>query len=83
MSKYPNLSKISVLYVEDNENIRNIFSNILKRFINKLHIANNGEEGLKKFKELKPDLIITDIQMPKMNGIETVSYTHLRAPRDS
>jgi YesN/AraC family two-component response regulator len=72
MSKYPNLSKISVLYVEDNENIRNIFSNILKRFINKLHIANNGEEGLKKFKELKPDLIITDIQMPKMNGIEMI-----------
>jgi two-component system cell cycle response regulator len=73
MSKYPNLRKISVLYVEDDENIQKVFTNILKRFITKLYIANNGAEGLKKFEELKPDLIITDIQMPKMNGIEMIA----------
>jgi two-component system cell cycle response regulator len=73
MSKYPNLSKISVLYVEDDETIQMVFTNILKRFINKLYIANDGKKGLKKFEEFNPDLIITDVQMPKMNGIEMIA----------
>jgi YesN/AraC family two-component response regulator len=72
MNKYPNLAKISILYVEDDETIQMVFSNILKRFTKNLYLAQNGEEGLKKFREIQPDLIITDIQMPKMNGIEMI-----------
>jgi CheY-like chemotaxis protein len=72
MNQYPNLSKMSILYVEDNETIQMVFSNILKKFIKHLYIAKDGEEGLEKFKQKNPDLIITDIQIPKMNGIEMI-----------
>jgi YesN/AraC family two-component response regulator len=73
MNKYQNLAKISILYVEDDESIQMVFSNILKRFAKELYIAKNGEEGLSKFKNLHPDLIITDVQMPKINGIEMIA----------
>jgi two-component system response regulator VanR len=74
MSNYPNLSKISVLYVEDDPATQMIFYKILKRFIKNSYKASDGEEGLKKFEELNPDLIITDIQMPKMTGIEMIKH---------
>ena len=35
-----------------------------------VHIAKDGEEGLKKAKEVKPDLIVLDLMMPKIGGIE-------------
>jgi two-component system cell cycle response regulator len=73
MNKYQNLAKISILYVEDDKTIQMVFSNILKRFAKKVYLAQNGEEGIKKFKTLNPDLIITDVQMPKMNGIEMIA----------
>jgi YesN/AraC family two-component response regulator len=72
MSKYPNLSKISILYVEDDISTQMIFTKILKKFVHNVYAANNGKEGLEKFIKLQPDLIITDIQMPKMNGIEMI-----------
>jgi two-component system cell cycle response regulator len=72
MNNYPNLNKISILYVEDNETIQVLFSDILQRFVKKLYVAQNGEEGVEQFKKLNPDLIITDIQMPKMSGIEMI-----------
>jgi len=71
--KYKSLKKVSVLYVEDEESIREIFSHILKKFVKKLYIAYDGKDGLEKFKKFKPDIIITDIQMPKMTGIELIS----------
>jgi len=70
--KYKALKKVSVLYVEDEEGIREIFSHILKKFVKKLYIACDGKDGLKKFEKFKPDIIITDIQMPKMTGIEMI-----------
>jgi len=63
------LKKVSILYVEDEEDIRFIFTRILKKFVKELYIATNGEEGLKKFNELNPDIIITE---PKMTGIEMI-----------
>ena len=35
--------------------------------------ALNGEQGVEKFKETSPDLVLLDINMPKMNGIDTLS----------
>ena len=69
---YEYLNKISLLYVEDDETIRKGFVYTLKRFIKNIIIAEDGKEGLKKYLLYKPDLIITDIQMPKMNGLEMV-----------
>ena len=66
------LSNISVLYVEDENIISEKVSLYLKKYVKNFYIANNGEEGLKLFNEINPDIIITDIQMPIMNGLEMI-----------
>jgi EAL domain-containing protein (putative c-di-GMP-specific phosphodiesterase class I)/CheY-like chemotaxis protein len=66
------LKNITVLYCEDEENLRTITSNILNKFIKKLFIANDGVEGLETFNNYADeiDIIITDISMPNMGGLE-------------
>ena len=61
-----------LLYVEDDNAIRNSMSNLLGNilFENPIDIAENGLQGFELFKENTYDLIITDIAMPKMNGLE-------------
>jgi YesN/AraC family two-component response regulator len=64
--------KFSVLYVEDEPAARDILSAILvKKYpdIN-LMVAENGEQGLKAFKENLPSIVITDISMPQMDGFQ-------------
>ena len=63
---------IKVLYVEDEKILRSIYTKILSDWINKLYVGENGEEGYNLYKKYKPDLIITDIKMPVMSGLEMV-----------
>ena len=63
---------ISILYVEDEDYIRNNMSKSLRRRVETIFTAANGEEGLAIFKETEPDLVITDIRMPIMNGLEMI-----------
>lgn len=63
---------LKVLYVEDNKDARDALSSMLSNFFNTIIEADNGEDGLKKFKSSTFDLIITDIKMPKMNGVEMI-----------
>jgi YesN/AraC family two-component response regulator len=72
-----NLLDLSVLYVEDEAAPREEISLFLKRRIKKLITATNGEEGLTRFREDRPDLVVTDIRMPVMDGLKMV-----RAMRD-
>jgi len=60
----------TILYIEDDDITRDNISSYLKRQCKKLYIASNGEEGLELFKEHEPAIVITDIEMPKLNGIE-------------
>jgi len=62
--------KLTILYVEDEEGIRDKLAKFLKNFTSELYIAQNGEDGLEQYKKYKPDLVISDIQMPKMDGLE-------------
>ena len=64
------LSKCTLLYVEDDENIRNMLKKRLEKKVKNIYIACDGVEGLAKFNELRPDIILTDVSMPKMNGID-------------
>jgi len=61
-----------ILLVED----ENVVINILKKkFVEEgydISMARNGIEGLEKMREIKPDLILLDIVMPKMNGFEVM-----------
>ena len=61
---------IRLLYVEDDLMTQEEISFFLKKYVKELIVAKNGEEGLALFLEHNPDMIITDIQMPKMNGLE-------------
>ena len=63
---------LKVLYVEDNKEARDALKNLLGNFFNDITIGIDGEDGLEKFKNSTFDLIITDIRMPKMNGIEMI-----------
>ncbi|RXJ55284.1 response regulator [Candidatus Marinarcus aquaticus] len=66
------LSNFTLLYVEDEEGIRNNIFEIFQDVFKEIHLAKNGEEAYKIYTEQKPDLIITDIRMPKMDGIELI-----------
>jgi len=63
------LSQIKVLYVEDDDFIREELADTLEFDVKELIVAENGEEGLEKFKQFKPDLVISDVKMPKMDGL--------------
>ena len=61
---------LKILYVEDDLDIQEMMVKLLSRRYSNLEVASDGKEGLEKYKEFKPNLIITDIQMPKMNGFD-------------
>ncbi|MDO8990943.1 MAG: response regulator [Sideroxyarcus sp.] len=67
------LKTLSVLYVEDDEEIRELLSRFLRRWVGTLHTAVNGEEGAQAFHEYHPDVVVTDIKMPVMDGLEMAS----------
>jgi len=64
------LRQATLLYVEDDDNIRTLLAARISRKVKKIIIAVDGKEGLQKFKEFKPDIVLTDVTMPNMNGIE-------------
>jgi two-component system cell cycle response regulator len=71
--EYKYLSKIDILYVEDQEDIKESFKKVLERRVNNFYTANDGEDGFNKYKILNPDIIITDITMPNVNGLDMIS----------
>lgn len=66
------MRKIRLLYVEDEEDILRFASMVLEDYVDKLFIARNGKEALEILKKENIDLIITDILMPKISGIELI-----------
>lgn len=63
------LKQLTLLYVEDEEDARQQFNEFLERFVGTLLVAKDGSEGLAAFLEHRPPIIITDIQMPVMDGL--------------
>ncbi len=59
-----------VLIIEDNETLNEAYKLILEKDGHEVMTAFNGEEGLDAFKKFNPDLILLDMLMPKMNGLE-------------
>ena len=64
------MSAKTILYVEDTEANRMIVRDLLKRTKYQLIEAYDGEAGVAKALEARPDLILMDIQLPKISGIE-------------
>ncbi len=62
-----------ILVVDDEPSINALVSRLLKSKGYDVCVAENGREALNRFDEDKPDLVITDIVMPDMEGIELIS----------
>lgn len=67
------LKEYTVLVVEDEEGIRKRLVNTLKYYFKDVLEASNGEDGYDLYCEYKPDVILSDIEMPHKNGIEMIS----------
>ena len=65
--------KQTLLYVEDRDHFSKSTIDYLKRYFSIIYIANNGKEALDIYSSKKPDIIMTDIEIPKMNGLQFIS----------
>lgn len=63
---------LKILFVEDDDLMRNTIKNVLEKNARTVLLAANGEEGLELYKQEAPDIVITDIMMPVMNGLEMI-----------
>ena len=61
---------ISVLIVEDDKNIQDLLQMYLEKEGYAVTLADDGGQGLTKFRAIKPDLVLLDVMMPVMNGWE-------------
>jgi DNA-binding response OmpR family regulator len=66
------LSNCTILLVEDEKPLRESFSKVLKLWVKDVIEASNGEEALQLYERYHPHIIITDIKMPTMSGLELV-----------
>ncbi|MCD4757202.1 MAG: response regulator [Arcobacteraceae bacterium] len=66
------IKTLKVLYVEDEIILRDTTCNSLNSILKEVVVADNGKEGLEKFKNDTFDLIITDLSMPVMSGTEMI-----------
>ena len=70
MPKENYLSNLTLLYVEDEIDIREELETFFELRVKTLYVAKDGQEGWELFQEHKPDIVVSDINMPRMNGIE-------------
>ncbi len=64
------LNNFSILYVEDEETTQELIADILASSCKEVFVASDGVEGLRLYKEKKPDIVLSDIAMPNMDGLE-------------
>ncbi|MDD2697492.1 MAG: response regulator transcription factor [Arcobacteraceae bacterium] len=67
------LSSLTIVYIEDDDNIRENFCEFFERFHANIFCTSNAEDGLELYKTKKPDIMVVDINLPNMSGIELVS----------
>jgi DNA-binding NtrC family response regulator len=66
--------QLKILYVEDEPDLRERIRIVLEMYFTEVYTAANGLEGLDTFKRACPDLVVSDIMMPVMDGIEMVRH---------
>ena len=64
------LSNYTVLYAEDDIGVQKNANELLSLLFKKVYLASDGQQAYELFKEVHPDLVITDIKMPRFTGIE-------------
>lgn len=66
--------KSRLLIVEDDSDIRQLLKHFLKEFVDEIVEADNGAEALQHIKTQNFDTILSDIEMPQMNGLKLLAY---------
>jgi len=66
------VKELDILIVEDGDDIREIMATTFNKICHTARTAVDGVEGLSKFREERPDIIISDIRMPNMNGNQMI-----------
>ncbi len=68
------LKELTILFVDDEDGVRQSYDMLLNMWTKKAYSGSNGREGLELFKEHRPDIVVTDIKMPVMNGLDMIRY---------
>ena len=79
MSNAPRVSSTVILVVDDDPMQRDILKTILSDEGYETHVASSAEEALEAAQTLKPDVVLTDLRMHKMNGIELMEKLRSQA----
>ena len=61
-----------ILVIDDDPHIQSALCDVLSHFGHDVLVAVNGREGLARYHECHPDLVITDIFMPEFNGLDVI-----------
>ena len=64
---------VSILVVEDEHNIQLLLNHILRGMGHKVKVVSNGVEALAALKHDAPDIVLTDLKMPRMTGLELIT----------
>jgi len=74
-------SKAKILVIDDEESVRSVLSRVLSQVNHQVTVAENGEEGIRLFKEKEFDIVLTDLGMPGMSGWEVCREIKKMSPR--
>jgi YesN/AraC family two-component response regulator len=64
------LNNFTILYVEDDTDTQELIVDILQCHFKEVFVASDGQEGLQLYKDENPDMVLSDISMPIMDGLE-------------
>ncbi|HTC24971.1 MAG TPA: response regulator [Gemmatimonadales bacterium] len=70
-----------ILIIDDEEGIRRPLQRVLERAGHEVLAASDGQEGLRLWRKVGADLVITDVMMPNKNGIETILELRTSIPQ--
>lgn len=73
MDHIEKLKQTTLLYVEDDSIVRGMLAGFLSRRCKEVWEAENGKRGLELYRKHEPDVVVTDIEMPVMNGLEMIN----------
>ncbi|MGE4418582.1 MAG: response regulator transcription factor [Sulfurimonas sp.] len=75
------LKDLKVLLVEDEENLARLLKEAIGDNFHSFNIAVDGMQGLELFKKIKPDIVITDIMMPRLSGLDMAKEIKQLSPK--
>ncbi len=62
--------KMKILIVDDSKEMRNMIAEMLKSNLNQIFESEDGDEAVEQYEKIKPDWVLMDIKMKRMNGLE-------------